>query len=115
MLYSPGDLFDKCSILEIKKDKGLDSVLHEYKAVKEEVEHYIKLEPDTYNLYAEILESNRKQFDLEDLVRVEKSLEKVGKIALEIREFNDNRVRIKNEINKLCGYQYLEAKRYKRG
>lgn len=111
--YSPGDLLDKCSILEIKKNKGLN-VLSEYSIIKDEVVKRYFILPEIEKLYKALVDSNLEQFDLEDLIRVEKNLERVGEIALKIREFNDRRVNYKNIINKLSGESFPEIKSYKR-
>lgn len=111
MLYSPGELFDKCSILEIKMGKGLP-VKDEFALVKSEIDALTKMVPSTNELYFKILDSNIKQYALEDRIRVEKTMTKVGKIALEIRVQNDIRVSLKNEINKATGYRFREEKKY---
>ena len=57
---------------------------------------------------------NILQYNLEDLVRVEKKLKVVGEIALKIRDQNDHRVMLKNKINNLFVGTYQEVKLYKR-
>lgn len=112
MKYSAGDLFDKCSILRVKKEKGLN--VPELEVFSKEVEEIIRDNPTLELFYFRLIESNARQFDLEDVIRVEKNLEKVGQTALLIREYNDNRVALKNKINNIVG-EFEEVKLYKRG
>lgn len=112
MTYSPGDLYDKCSILQIKKEKGLE--VPEFEFVWEEVDETLKNNEMLKQLYEQLVKSNTTQFELEDLIRVEKKMNKVGEIALLIREFNDRRVALKNRINKELNYTFQEVKCYKR-
>lgn len=112
MVYSPGDFLDKYSILSIKKKKGLD-VNDELEFCKEEFVGLTK-SSRVDNVYMELYESNLFQFELEDKIRVEKDLATVGQIALDIRKQNDYRVHLKNKINEICQYKFLEQKDYKR-
>lgn len=115
MIYSPGDFLDKWSILNIKKEKGLE-VEKEILANKPEFNSLFtsRKENDALDLYIKLLDSNRYQFDLEDKIRVEKDLSVVGQIALDIRKQNDYRVELKNKINEIFKYAYMEVKEYKR-
>ena len=109
-IVSPGELFDKLSILEIKKNKGLE-------VNKEHNELFIFLKeymPKISVIYDLLLSSNKSQWDLEDKIRTEENLEDVGRFAILIREFNDTRVGLKNKINYKLNLGYQERKDYKR-
>jgi hypothetical protein len=107
----PGDLFDKCTILRIKHDKGLD--VPEYPVVLAEVKKMTGDDKMLDLLYEQLWSSNLIQYDWEDRIRVEKKMSEVGKIAILIREQNDNRVNLKNNINKIFK-AFQEVKLYKR-
>lgn len=111
MEYSPGDFLDKYSILWIKAQHGLD-VEDEINSMNVEAEYYF-LKKKIKEIYEKLLESNSKQFDLEDCLRTSNDLAEAGKFALEIRKFNTNRVNYKNEINELTSFAFLEQKKYK--
>ena len=113
MEYTPGELVDKCTILDIKIRKGL-LVEGEFQAVYKEVQELFKKSSKIKTLYKKLFESNMEQYDLEDLVRVEKDLATVGKISLDIRKHNDNRVIMKNKINEILNQGLQEVKLYKR-
>lgn len=112
MIYSPGDFLDKYSIIVIKNGKNLNV----YKEMVEMKTEFINLifNKEIEELYNILLESNAKQYDLEDKIRVEQNLLIVGQIALDIRKQNDYRVEIKNKINEIAGYKFKEIKDYKR-
>ena len=113
MQYNAGDLLDKCTILEIKSSKGLN-VLDEFMKVKFEVYNdYLEKDEAFKTIYMALMRVNREQYELEDKIRVADRLEEVGRIALDIRIHNDERVFLKNEINKLAG-DNAEVKLYKR-
>jgi len=110
-IVSPGELFDKLSILEIKKERGL-KVEKEYNELFLFLKDYISKITAIYDL---LLASNKSQWDLEDKIRVEQNLDDVGRFALLIREYNVTRVELKNKINDKLKLGYQEKKDYKRG
>jgi hypothetical protein len=106
---SPGELFDKLSILEIKKNKGL-KVDYEYSELFIFLKEYM---PKISVIYDTLSSSNKSQWDLEDKIRTEVNLDDVGRFAILIREYNDNRVSLKNRINKVLDLGFEEKKEYK--
>jgi hypothetical protein len=120
VVFLMGDVIDRYCILKVKKENGfdVDYELGEYlKYIQEDVEirqlsnqefsELLKIQDELFNCHM-------AQFALEDRIRVEKDLIDVGKIALEIREFNDFRVLLKNKINILLKEAVIEKKLYKR-
>lgn len=111
MIYSPGDFLDKYSIIVIKNGKNLN-VHKEMLEMKPEFSNLI-FNKEVETLYYVLLESNAKQYEMEDQIRVEPNLLIVGQIALDIRRQNDYRVELKNKINEVVGYKFKEIKDYK--
>ena len=118
ILISPGDLYDKWTILVIKLVQ-IDSDPEGYIAKEMErlsilLKRVYKLVPDIEGyelslLISELHEINSEQWHLEDRVRTEESWE----AARAARENNNKRVKVKNKINELFGYP-TEIKRYKK-
>jgi len=105
LLFPPGEVFDRATVLLIKEEKGLCSV---DPAVKCLLDFYFDSNNERMSLFRELREINRRQWDLEDRVRTEQSAE----AAVAARENNNLRVACKNKINKLFGYGN-EVKCYK--
>lgn len=109
--YSPGDLFDKYSILLVKHQKGLP-VTGELELFRLEVEALVEEHPDAKQVLESLVESNSLQFELENQINKEQDRSKVGSIALDIRRRNNHRVQLKNRIQELCRASFLEIKSY---
>ena len=118
---SVGELLDKISILEIKKEKIKDSeklkfIVDELSILKNQLEKNIKggLIPD--ELFKSLKEVNTKLWIIEDDKRMcEKNSdfgEKFIKVSRDIHFFNDDRARIKLEINNQTGSKIKEIKEY---
>ena len=118
LLVSPGELSDRLSILQIKRERILDE--NSGKFIQEEIcKMSLALElimnqfhHGIYDEWEPLMEKltrlNEKQWDLEDRVRTESSWE----AARAARENNTERVAIKNEICVLFGYP-IEVKSYR--
>ena len=68
---SIGELLDKISILDIKKDKikdetKLEHILNEYKILKEEYDNKVKNDDELLKLYTSLKEINSKLWVIED-------------------------------------------------
>ena len=68
---SIGELLDKISILDIKKDKikdetKLEHILNEYKILKEEYDNKVKNDDKLSKLYTSLKEINSKLWVIED-------------------------------------------------
>lgn len=107
--YFKGDVCDRFSILTLKKERlpENEDIDGEYKLIKKEFDKLargvtgLKIKP----LYFKLYNCNRIIWDLESDIRKgldnRLTLEEVGKRAISIRDWNRDRVLIKNEINKL--------------
>ena len=120
---SAGELFDKISILEIKKSKIKDRtkrniVLKELSSLQETVNQNIKKSRSLTNLYKKIKSVNLKLWKIEDDIRDyerEKNFKnKFIKLARAVYFTNDERSRVKNKINSLTKSNISEVKSYKK-
>ena len=118
---SVGELLDKLTILEIKKDKIKDSeklkfINLEYDSLKEQYDKNVKIDEKIKNLFSELKQINAKLWDIEDNKR---QCEKDSKfddrfilLSREIHFLNDKRASIKLEINNHTGSKIKEIKEY---
>ena len=118
---SVGELLDKISILEIKQEKIKDAenlkfIKDEYDILKSELDKNIKTDENLKNLFNSLKEINSKLWVIEDDKRMcEKNKdfgEKFIKLSRDVHFLNDNRAKIKLEINKLTGSKIKEIKEY---
>lgn len=112
MKYPKAELCDRLSIATLKKERiGEQECIDEYNVLKYELKNDIKLIPYIKKLY----EINKCIWDLEAAIRQGKigtlGLEEVGKRAILIRNFNNQRVKTKNEITKLTKDGFIDIKR----
>ena len=120
---SVGELFDKISILEIKKDKIKDEeklkyIRDEYNLLKEQMVNKVKLNEKLSGLFDTLKDINSKLWVIEDDKRLcEKNSdfgEKFIKLSRDIHFLNDKRASIKLEINNQTGSKIKEIKEYTR-
>ena len=118
---SVGELLDKISILEIKKDKVKDEeklkfIINEHEILKEQLDKNIKADEKINKLYQSLKEINAKLWVIEDDKRqCEKESdfgEKFIKLSRDVNFLNDDRAKIKLEINNLTGSKIKEIKEY---
>ena len=118
---SAGELLDKISILEIKLNKIKDHVLlnevkKEYEILNETKNKNINFSEKIDILYKNLKETNEKLWEIENKVRLcEKNSdfkEKFIQISRDIYFANDQRSKIKLEINKILGSNIKEVKQY---
>ena len=118
---SVGELLDKISILEIKSEKikapeKLNFINDEYKILKDQLQTSIKLDTVIENLYNSLKEINLKLWTIEDDKRLcEKNSnfgEKFIKLSRDVHFLNDERAKIKLEINNITGSKIKEIKEY---
>ena len=118
---SIGELLDKISILEIKqgkiKDPGkLKFINNEHSILKDQLEKNIKSDDKLNTLYQSLKEINAKLWVIEDDKRqCEKDKnfgEKFVKLSRDVHFLNDDRAKIKLEINNHTGSQIKEIKEY---
>ena len=118
---SVGELLDKISILEIKKDKVKDEeklkfIINEHEILKEQLDKNIKADKKINKLYQSLKEINAKLWVIEDDKRqCEKESdfgEKFIKLSRDVHFLNDDRAKIKLEINNITGSKIKEIKEY---
>ena len=118
---SVGELLDKLSILEIKKEKIKDKdklkfINDEYKILKSEFDKNVKSDDKLEKLFDVLKEINSRLWVIEDDKRLcEKNSdfgEKFVKLSRDVHLLNDNRAKLKLEINNYTGSKIKEIKEY---
>ena len=118
---SIGELLDKISILEIKKDKIKDPdklkfISDEHSVLKEQLHKNVKSDDKLNNLFQSLKDINSKLWVIEDAKRLcEKDkdfTEKFIKLSRDVHFLNDDRAKIKLEINEHTGSKIKEIKEY---
>ena len=118
---SVGELLDKISILDIKKDKiknkdSLAFIKKEYNILKLEYDNKVKSDEKLSMLYENLKKINSKLWIIEDDKRLcEKNSdfgENFVKLSRDIHFLNDKRAKIKLEINNHTGSKIKEIKEY---
>ena len=117
---STGELLDKISILEIKKEKISDSALleiinFEYSILKNESDKKVKKDQKIDELYKKLKKTNEKLWIIEDDKRLcEKNSdfgEKFIELSRNVHFLNDERAKIKLEINNYSKSTIKEVKK----
>ena len=118
---SVGELLDKISILEIKKDKikdpkKLEYIKDELSILKDEFKNNIKSDTKIDKLYQSLKIINTRLWTIEDDKRKcekEKDFtENFIKLSRDVHILNDDRAKIKYEINNHTGSKIKEIKEY---
>ena len=118
---SIGELLDKISILEIKQDKIKDPeklklISNEHSILKNQLENNVKSDDKLNKLFQSLKEINAKLWIIEDDKRqCEKDKdfgEKFIKLSRDVHFLNDDRAKIKLEINNHTGSVIKEIKEY---
>ena len=118
---SVGELLDKISILEIKKEKIKDSeklkfINNEYEVLKDQLDKNVKSDEKIDKLFQSLKKINTKLWVIEDDKRLcEKNSdfgEKFIKLSRDVHFLNDDRAKIKLEINQHTGSKIKEIKKY---
>ena len=118
---SIGELLDKISILEIKLEKinnqdKLKFIKDEHSILKDQLDKNIKSDEKIEKLFQSLKEINAKLWVIEDEKRLcekEKDFtEKFIKLSRDVHFLNDDRAKIKLEINNLTGSKIKEIKEY---
>ncbi len=116
---SAGELFDKITILEIKKTKisnkeKLNNVEKELLSLNETVKKYIPNQNNISRYIKDLKSINLKLWDIEDGKRAaEKNKnfnEKFIELSRTVYKFNDERAKIKLTINNILGSNIKEVK-----
>ena len=118
---SIGELLDKISILEIKQGKIKDPeklkfINNEHSILKDQLDRNVKSDDKLNNLYQSLKDINSKLWVIEDDKRqCEKDKdfgEKFIKLSRDVHFLNDDRAKIKLEINNHTGSVIKEIKEY---
>ena len=118
---SIGELLDKISILEIKQGKIKDPeklkfIDKEHSILKDQLEKNVKSDDKLNKLFQDLKEINAKLWIIEDDKRdCEKNKdfgEKFIKLSRDVHFLNDDRAKIKLEINNHTGSSIKEIKEY---
>ena len=118
---SIGELLDKISILEIKQGKIKDPkklkfINNEHSILKNQLDKNVKSDNKLNDLYQSLKEINSKLWVIEDDKRQcekEKDFgEKFIKLSRDVHFLNDDRAKIKLEINNHTGSVIKEIKEY---
>ena len=118
---SVGELFDKMSILEIKKDRIKDSeklkfINDEYEVLKSELEKNVKLDEKLEKFFVVLKNVNSKLWIIEDDKRKCEKDSNFGenfiRLSRDVHFLNDTRAKIKLDINNHSGSKIKEIKEY---
>ncbi len=118
---SVGELLDKISILEIKKEKikdleKLKFINDEYSVLKDQLNKNFKSDEKLSELFNSLKEINSKLWVIEDNKRLcEKNSdfgEKFIKLSRDVHFLNDDRAKLKLEVNNHTGSKIKEIKEY---
>ena len=118
---SVGELLDKISILEIKQQKikgteKLKFINEEHSILKDQLNKNVKSDQKLKELFETLKKINAKLWIIEDDKRqCEKDkdfTEKFIKLSRDVHFLNDERAKIKLEINNLTGSKIREIKEY---
>ena len=118
---SVGELLDKISILEIKKEKIKDTeklkyISNEHSILKEQLDEKVKNDDKLEKLFLKLKEINARLWNIEDDKRdCEKNKdfgEKFIKLSRDVHFLNDDRAKIKLEMNNHTGSAIKEIKEY---
>ena len=118
---SVGELLDKISILEIKKEKIKDPekqkfINDEHTILKGQLDQNVKSDNKLNKLFQSLKEINAKLWVIEDDKRMcEKNsdfTEVFIKLSRDVHFLNDNRAKIKLEMNNHSGSKIKEIKEY---
>ena len=118
---SIGELLDKISILEIKLEKIKDPqklkfITNEHSILKNQLDNNVESNDKLNELFQSLKEINTRLWKIEDDKRqCEKDKdfgEKFIKLSRDVHFLNDDRAKIKLEINNLTGSTIKEIKEY---
>ena len=118
---SVGELLDKISILEIKQEKIKDPekikfINDEHSILKDQLDNNVKSDEKLNTLFQSLKDINAKLWVIEDDKRLcEKNsdfTENFIKLSRDVHFLNDNRAKIKLEMNNHTGSKIKEIKEY---
>ena len=119
---SPGELIDKITILEIKREritdaKKVSNVTAELELLTAARDRGVPASPELTQLTAELRRVNEALWDIEDAIRVCEDNRDFGprfiELARSVYHQNDRRAALKRSVNELLGSKLVEEKSYK--
>ena len=124
-MYAPisnGELLDKYSILLIKKEniknqEKIEKINNEISCLINHVNN-LKEKFNIDNLFTSLLNVNKKLWNIEDNIRIKEKKQEFDnefiQLARSVYFTNDERARIKNEINNNTNSNIFEVKSYEK-
>lgn len=118
---APGELVDKITILEIKRERiadpaKLDNIRRELELLRGEQSRHLPADASMSAFEGRLKEVNGRIWDLEDAIRECERNQAFGELFLAtaraIYRTNDERAAIKREINLYLGSKIVEEKSY---
>jgi len=116
-----GELLDKIAILQIKSERMADpaklaNVRNELSALEKTWMAHPAAGTDIVRLRADLKTVNERLWEIEDDIRIKEKAQEFDagfiKLARSVYFENDERARIKREINTALGSAYVEEKSY---
>ena len=117
---SVGELIDKVSILHVKQltisnEEKLEYVNKEFELLYNISSYYLNNQ-EIENLYHQLVEINKKLWDIEDKIREKERKNEFDEEFIELSRSvyftNDERSKIKKKINDITGSNFSEEKSY---
>jgi hypothetical protein len=117
---SVGELIDKLSILQVKKNNikeqfKLVEVDKEFDALNEISKPYLG-DKEIFNIYDDLIITNSKLWNIEDKLRIHEKNQifddKFVELARSVYYTNDERFSLKNKINQITNSELKEQKSY---
>ena len=118
---SPGELIDKITILEVKLERltspeALTNVGRELTALEDVLQAIGHLTSRVGELRARLRTINERLFDVEDALREREAQQQFDDTFIELARSvyisNDERGRVKREINSILNSEFFEEKQY---
>ena len=118
---SVGELLDKISILEIKKEKikdleKLKFINYEHNILKDQLDKNVKVDKELNELFQSLKKINSELWTIEDDKRTCEKNSDFGenfiKLSRDVHFLNDTRAKIKLDINNHTGSKIKEIKEY---
>jgi len=114
IIISLGEVLDRLSILNIKKDRFIDPTKLEY--VTHEINTLPEIEEKYMELFNQLLDVNKSLWAVEDNIRELENSRNFGDefifLARSVYKLNDRRFKLKNEINTLSDMTIAEQKQH---
>lgn len=118
---SIGELFDRMSILEIKLKKIQDkeklaNIIHEYTELSKQCDDSLFMNGAVSEAYLELMAVNEDLWNVEDKIRIKERDGEFGEefigLARAVYIMNDQRAKIKRELNARFSSSIVEEKQY---